>query len=104
MTALELCRETTVPIRIVNDLLYEQIAAGLVIEITGDEKGETSRFMPAEDIKNLTLGAMVDRLESSGSWKIELDVSNLFSEKWSRAMELRSNYLRDARNILLQDL
>ena len=104
LTALELCRETTVPIRIVNDLLYEQIAAGLVIEITGDEKGETSRFMPAEDIKNLTLGAMVDRLESSGSWKIELDVSNLFSEKWSRAMELRSNYLRDARNILLQDL
>ena len=104
LTALELCRETTVPIRIVNDLLYEQIAAGLVIEITGDEKGETSRFIPAEDIKNLTLGAMVDRLESSGSWKIELDVSKLFSEKWGRAMELRSNYLHDARNILLQDL
>lgn len=103
-SALELSSETTVPIRIVNDLLYEQIAAGLVIEITGDEKGETSRFMPAEDIKNLTLGAMVDRLESHGSWKIDLDVSELFSEKWSRAMELRSNYLHNARNILLQDL
>jgi membrane protein len=60
--------------------------------------------MPAEDIKNLTVGAMIDRLESYGSWKIDLDVSNLFSEKWSRAMELRSNYLRDSRNILLQDL
>jgi membrane protein len=104
LSALELSSETTVPIRIVNDLLYEQIAAGLVIEITGDEKGETSRFMPAEDIKNLTLGAMVDRLESHGSWKIDLDVSELFSEKWSRAMELRSNYLHNARNILLQDL
>jgi membrane protein len=104
LTALELSTETTIPIRIVNDLLYEQIAAGLVIEITVDEKGETSRFMPAEDIKNLTVGAMVDRLESYGSWKIDLDVSALFSEKWSRAMELRSNYLRDARQILLQDL
>jgi membrane protein len=104
LSALELSSETTVPIRIVNDLLYEQIAAGLVIEITGDEKGETSRFMPAEDIKNLTLGAMVDRLESHGAWKIDLDVSELFSEKWSRAMELRSNYLHNARNILLQDL
>jgi membrane protein len=104
LTALELCQETNVPIRIVNDLLYEQIAAGLVIEITSDEKGEISRFMPAEDIKYLTLGTMIDRLESHGSWKIDLDVSNLFSEKWGRAMELRSTYLRDSRNILLQDL
>ena len=75
-----------------------------MIEITGDEKGETSRFMPAEDIKNLTVGTMVDRLESNGSWKIDLDVSKLFSDKWGKAMELRSTYLRDARQILLQDL
>jgi membrane protein len=47
---------------------------------------------------------MVDRLESRGSWKIDLDVSNLFSEKWGKAMELRSNYLRDARQIPMQDL
>ena len=104
LTALEISGETNIPIRIVNDLLYEQIAAGLIIEITSDEKGEISRFMPAEDIKNLTLGPMIDRLESHGSWKIDLDVSNLFSEKWGRAMELRSTYLHDARNILLQDL
>ena len=104
LTALEISGETNIPIRIVNDLLYEQIAAGLIIEITSDEKGEISRFMPAEDIKNLTLGTMIDRLESHGSWKIDLDVSNLFSEKWGRAMELRSTYLRDSRNILLQDL
>ena len=104
LTALELTRETTIPIRIVNDLLYEQISAGLVIEITGDEKGETSRFMPAEDIKNLTVGTMVDRLESNGSWKIDLDVSKLFTDKWGKAMELRSTYLRDARQIQMQDL
>ena len=104
LTALELSSMTTIPIRIVNDLLYDLIQASLVIEITVDEKGETSRFMPAEDIKNLTLGVMVDRLESAGTWKIDLDVSELFSEQWGKAMELRSTYLRDARQILLQDL
>ena len=60
--------------------------------------------MPAEDIKNLTLGTMIDRMESYGQWKIDLDVSELFSEQWSKAMELRSTYLRDARQILVQDL
>ena len=104
LTALELSKQTTIPIRIVNDLLYQQMQAGLVIEISTDEKGETSCFMPAEDIKNITLGAMIDRMESFGQWKIDLDVSELFSEQWGKAMELRSTYLRDARQILVQDL
>ena len=104
LTALELSKQTTIPIRIVNDLLFEQIQAGLIIEITADEKGETSCFMPAEDIKNLTLGAMIDRMESFGQWKIDLDVSKLFSEQWGKAMELRSIYLRETRQILVQDL
>ncbi|MBO5550234.1 MAG: YihY/virulence factor BrkB family protein [Prevotella sp.] len=104
LSALELREQTTIPIRIVNDLLFELIDAGLVVEITNDEKGETSHFMPAEDIQNLSLGTMVDRLESRGQWKIDLDVSELFTCEWGKAMETRSNYLRDSRSILLQDL
>ena len=103
-TALELCRETTIPIRIVNDLLYELMQASLITEITNDEKGETSRYMPSEDIKNLTVGVMIDRLESYGKWKIDLDVSELFSPQWAQAVEMRGTYLRQTRQILLQDL
>jgi len=102
--AYELRGLTNVPIRIVNDLLYELIDAKLLIEISGDEKGETSRFMPAEDINNLTYGVLVDRMESKGQWKIDLDVSKLFEGEWTKAIELRSVYLRGARDIKLQDL
>ena len=103
-SAYELRGLTNIPIRIVNDLLYELIDAKLLTEISGDEKGEITRFMPAEDINNLTYGVMVDRLESKGRWKINLDVSEMFTGKWARAMELRSEYLRGARDIKLQDL
>jgi membrane protein len=103
-SAYELRGLTNIPIRIVNDLLYELIDARLLIEIGGDEKGEISRFMPAEDISNMTFGMMIDRLESKGRWKINLDVSELFKGKWAEAMELRSDYLRGARDIKLQDL
>ena len=78
--------------------------AGLIIEITSDEKGETSHFMPAEDINNLTLGRMLERLESRGQWKIDLDFSNQFTEQWAKAIEIRSNYLHALRDIKLQDL
>lgn len=103
-TALELRELTTIPIRIVNELLFQMIDAGLLIEITNDEKSETSRFMPAEDIRNMTLGSMIDRLESHGQWKIELDVSELFTSEWGKALEMRSNYLKNAREIRLQYL
>ena len=103
-TALELRKETTIPIRFVNDLLYELMVAGMVIEITSDEKGETSRYMPAEDLSNMTLGTMIDRLESRGQWTIDLDVSELFQSEWGKAMALRSSYLRSVREIALKDL
>ncbi len=104
LSALELRERTTIPIRFVNDLLYDLIDAGLVVELTGDEKGETPTFMPAEDLSLLTLGTMVDRLESKGQWKIDLDVSELLGEEWSKAIDIRSQYLRNAREIRLQDL
>ena len=104
LSALELREQTTIPIRFVNELLFELTEAGLIVEITNDEKGETSRYMPAEDLSNLSLSVMMDRLESKGKWKIDLDVSELFTEEWAKALTLRSNFLRDARNIQLKDL
>ena len=103
-TAVALRDETTVPIRIVNDLLFELMEAGLIIEVTSDEKAETAHYMPAEDITNLTLGTMIDRLESQGTWKMDLDVGTLFSEQWGKAMEQRYNYLHALRDIPLKDL
>ena len=101
---LELRKDTNIPIRFVNDLLYELIDANLLIEVTSDEKGEESRFMPSEDLSNLTLGTMIDRLEARGRWKIDLDVSRLLSQKWGKAIGARSNYLKTMRNIFLQEL
>ncbi len=103
-SVMELREETAIPIRFVNDLLYELISAGLLIEIAGDEKGEESRFVPYEDIDNLTLGTMIDRLEAHGTWKIDLDLGTMFTGQWRKAIEMRSDYLNSARGIRLQDL
>jgi membrane protein len=95
---------TNIPIRFVNDLLFDLLNARLIVELTSDEKGETSRFIPAEDISRMTVGLMIDRLESYGKWKIDLNVAGSFSGEWSRVIEVRSAYLRESRTILLKDL
>ena len=103
-SAEQLRSETGIPIRIVIDLLYKLIEARLLIEISSDEKGETSRFMPAESLDNLNVGTMVDRLEAQGTWKLDIPVSGLFSGEWAKAMEHRGAYLKSLRDINLQNL
>jgi membrane protein len=76
----------------------------LLIEITSDEKGEASRFVPYESLDNLNLGMMVDRLEANGKWKIDLPVGQLLNVKWIEAMNMRTNYLKSLQNVRLEDI
>ena len=103
-TMMELRQDTDIPIRFVNDLVYQLIRAGLVIEVTGDDKGTESRFMPARDINQLTLGSMIDQLEAYGQWKINFDLRTMNQSAWSKAIDIRSHYLRDLRTVRLIDL
>lgn len=103
-TMMELRQDTDIPIRFVNDLVYQLIRAGLVIEVTGDDKGTESRFMPAKDINQLTLGSMIDQLEAYGQWKINFDLRTMNQSAWSKAIDIRSHYLRDLRTVRLIDL
>ena len=103
-TANELRNETKVPIRIVNDLLYQMVDAGLLAELSSDEKGITSRFIPALNVESLSFGTLVDRMEAKGTWKINLPVSSFYNDNWRRVLEARRGFLVHSRNILLKDL
>lgn len=103
-TALELKLATGIPIRITNDLLYELIKVHIITEITSDEKGEYSSFQPAESPSHLSVGLLIDRLESQGKWTIELDMHKLDSPNWKRVITARTGYLDNQREILLKDM
>ena len=102
-TINELRDKTGVPIRVVNDLIYNLVEANLAIEITSDEKGEPSRFVPAMSVDKLSLGIMIDSIESSGKWQLEWHRQNLVQSQWLKAISVRSNYLKQSRELLLKD-
>lgn len=103
-TALELKLATGIPIRITNDLLYELIKVHIITEITSDEKGEYSSFQPAESPSHLSVGLLIDRLESQGKWTIDLDMHKLDTPNWKRVITARTGYLDNQRGILLKDM
>lgn len=103
-SADDLRSETGVPIRIVNDLLYKLAEAKMVIEVSSDEKGATSTFVPAESLNNLSVGVMIDRLEAQGRWTLDLSLGDLMSAEWGRAVAMRMAYLKQAKDVKLEDL
>lgn len=104
LTSEELQHETNIPVRIVNDLLFNLMEAKLLIEISSDEKGESSQYVPAESLSNLNVGVMIDRLEASGKWRLDLSVNYLLGTAWVKAIDERSRYLKSLRDIPLESL
>ena len=103
-TALELKFVTNIPIRIIHDLLYELTKVRLIVEVTSDEKGEDSVFMPAESISHLSVGTLIDRLESEGKWNFDVNVDTDNKQTWIKAIAARTDYLNKQRGILIKDL
>jgi len=104
LTAIELQQKTQIPIRIVNDLLYDMTEARLIIAATPDEKSETTHYLPAENVENLTLGVLISRLESRGLWKLDLPLRDIYNAQWRKAFALRREYIGKSRDILLREM
>ncbi|MCH4147230.1 MAG: YihY/virulence factor BrkB family protein [Prevotella sp.] len=105
-SALELKLETGIPIRITNDLLDDLRRVNLVaISGMADAAADTPRYQPAEALQNITLGTMVDRLESIGSWSLNIDLHALISSpEWASVYSKRKEYFDNLRQTYLKDL
>ena len=103
-SALKLKLDTGIPIRIVNDLLYELVQIGVLTEIPGGDKDGESLYQPAECLSRLSVGTLIDRLEAHGKWSLTIDVKRLSSEAWKNIIAERNAYLNSQREVLLKDL
>jgi len=64
-----------IPVRLVNQILYELSEAGIVLEAKEEDNKDTL-YMPARDIENFTVKSVIDSLEGHGSNDIPVVESN----------------------------
>jgi len=105
-TPVELKLETGIPTHIINDLLHSLSKINMVVASSGPNGDTDTVFYPAESLDNITLGAMIDRLESQGVWSLDLNLQEQFShnEEIKKAINGRKQYLEYLRNINITDL
>ena len=104
-TAFQLKMVTGLPIRIVSDLLHDMVDAGLLNAYYSDIDSEEAVYTPALPIDHLTVGTIVDRLETRGKWTIDMDLEKLCdSPAWHKAIALRHQYLETLRSVEIREL
>ena len=62
----QIAHELEIPIRLVNEILFELVASGLASEVKADE-GKGVAYEPARDPDSMTIKNVVDTLEQHGS-------------------------------------
>ena len=105
-SALELKLETGIPIRVTTDLLHDMVKIHLLSESIGGKRSDDEvLYQPAEDLERITVGVLVDRLEATGSWRLDLDLHlHLDSVAWRQVMQSREQYFGQLRMVKVQDL
>ena len=103
-TAEEISRENKIPIRLTKDILYELQDLQLIYEgVREKDKGEEVCYLPGMDINNLSIGVMLNMIDSKGFENFNID-KNSYSESWDALVKAREDYSSQNNRILLKDL
>ena len=98
-----LSHDLGIPIRLVNDLVFGLVEAGILSEIVSDNPKDR-RYQPAVDINKITVGYVYNQLEKVGGSNMHVTESEEL-EKITRIYEHIMHSVKESpSNILLKDI
>lgn len=102
-TAEDICHVLAMPIRLVNELLYELVEAGIVSEMNAPS-GRAASYQPGRAIALLTVKAVIDALEQRGSGNVPV-VQSRELEELTKCLEAFGEAIeKSPQNMRLRDL
>ena len=69
-----------------------------------DKKSEDTSYQPSIDINKLTVGFLLDKIESFGSEDFKIDSADEFSNEWQTLIAVKDYRDSKAGEILVKDL
>ncbi len=103
LTPMELSVELKLPIRLLNEILFELVRCKVLVEVSGDTN-EPTAFQPALDISRLKVTSVLTMLEEHGSEDLHFEET----ESLLKVREVTDHFkqLRNLseKNVLLKDL
>ncbi|KAA6312889.1 hypothetical protein EZS27_036249, partial [termite gut metagenome] len=103
-SAQKISHEHRIPIRLTKQILYHLQEINLIYEISIDPKSGETVFLPAMDVNRLSVGILLEKLDTYGSEDFKIDTQNRYYGQWEILLDSRERYYKEANNILLKDL
>lgn len=105
-TATELKADTGIPLSIIRDLLYNLVTVNLLTETLDKDSVNEIRFQPAMALDMITVGDVVERIETNGVLKIPIDLNKHFNNgSLIRKIEnVREHYISELDEFSFKDL
>ncbi|HSO77396.1 MAG TPA: YihY/virulence factor BrkB family protein [Bacteroidales bacterium] len=103
MTASMICTTLNIPIRLVNELLYDLAGCGLISDAT-IENSEDSAYQPARDINDFSISFILLALENKGIDTIPTARTDSFNALSSSLKAFAGTIEKSPANTLLKDI
>jgi len=103
-TAEELSNENRIPIRLTKQVLNTLQDLNLLHEVLSDEKSEDIAFQPSIDIYQLSVGLIMNRIETNGSEAFRIDKIHRFNPHWQILKDHEDASFEKLNQILVKDL
>ncbi len=102
-TSLELSVNLKLPIRLINEIIFELVKCKVLIEVNNDS-GSESAFQPAQDINRLTISTVLEMMENAGSKNLHFEETESMLKIKEIVDKFNSITRNCDQNILLKDI
>jgi membrane protein len=104
LSAAEIAGRLELPIRLVREAIHELELAGILLEVKGHGNEKTRYYIPARDINQLTVQAVLEGVDQSGVDTLEVPSTREFNVLKDAVDDLTRVAARSEKNILLKDI
>jgi membrane protein len=101
--AIEISQKLEIPIRLVRQVMFELVEAGVVSEVRA-ELDRDAAYQPARDIETMTIKFVIDSLESRGSADIPVAATAELEKIGSSLKKFAEEIEKSPANKLLKDI
>lgn len=102
-TADEISMIHRIPTKLTSESIYYLLELGVIVE-TPTIDLLVPAYVPAIDINKLTVGYLLNRINSHGSEDFKIDIDVEFNREWQRILDIEEQLICEENDILIKDL
>ena len=103
-TLEDLTGESGIPLMLAKKELNRLVDAAILAETSGISGNESTRYMPAFDIHDISIGLVLKKLDELGNEDFKVDVNEKFTEEWNVTLAAREAMYNASDKTLLMNL